>query len=79
MYTSLVLSSRYRLRPVLQRGGSIPDDAGCLLNGQVGQRPVAALDDVADGGEEGLVVAGPELWAEDYVSELCPVWNLCIQ
>ena len=79
MYTSLYLSSPYRLRPVLQRSGSIPDDAGCLIHGYVGQRPVAALDDVANGGEESLVVAGPELWAEDYVSKLCPVGNLFIQ
>lgn len=40
------------------------------------QRPVAGLYRIADGREECLVVAGPELWTEDNVFELRPVRNL---
>lgn len=63
-------------RPLSQRCSGLLDDLGRLFNRDVRQRPVAALDDVPDGREEGLVVAGPELWAKNDVAELCAVGNL---
>lgn len=60
----------------MQRRSGVLDDPGRLLDGDVGQGPVATFDDVPDGREEGLVVAGPELWAEDDMTELCAVGDL---
>lgn len=54
----------------------LPDDAGDLVNCQLGKRPVPRRNSVTDTREVGLVVAGPELWAKDDVLELCAVGYL---
>ena len=51
-------------------------DGGDLVDGNVGEGPVAGLDDVANGREEGFVVAGPQLGTKDDVLELGAVGNL---
>lgn len=62
--------------PFLERHDGVSNDAGCLLDCLVGECPVSRLDHVADGGEEGLVVAGPELRAEHDMAKLGAVGDL---
>lgn len=62
--------------PLPQRDDGVPDNPRRLLDRLLRQRPVARLHDVADGGKESLVVAGPQLRAEDDMAELGAVGDL---
>jgi hypothetical protein len=52
------------------------NDISRLLDLFLRESPVPGFDGVADGGEVGLVVGGPELGAEEDVFELCAVGDL---
>lgn len=60
-----------------QRAGGVVEDGGRLGDEAAGLVPLAGLNAVADGGEVGLFVAGPELRAKDDVLELGAVGDLC--
>ena len=42
----------------------------------LGQCPIPRVDAVADSREDRGIVAGPQLWSKDNVSELCAVGDL---
>lgn len=44
----------------------------------LGQGPISRVDTIYNSREEGRVVAGPQLWTEDDVSELCAVGDLSL-
>lgn len=64
------------ISPAGQVNSRLLDDLGNLGDGAAGQGPVTRLDRVADRREVSLVVAGPELGAEEDVFELSAVWDL---
>lgn len=54
----------------------VVDDVGDPVDPILGQCPISCVNAVTDSRENRGVVAGPQLWTKDDVSELCAVGNL---
>ena len=54
----------------------VVDSVGHPVDPILGQCPIPCVDAVADSREDRGVVAGPQFWTKDDVSELCAVGDL---
>ena len=54
----------------------VVDSVGDAVDPILGQCPIPCVDAVADSRENRGVVARPQLWSKDNVSELCAVGDL---